>query len=177
VDPGQAELLARLTARASAAIFAAALVCFAIDGRRHGRPRRRSLRALGAFIAAHTIHFSAVAWLAVVSQGENIRARGGAGPVLAVAALFYVAVALVFFTWRAASHGQEIGRAHRASSHVSVLLVGAVFVNSYIARLGVEPVFALPVAALTGAIVMYFRWGGLTAPCTGHTRAKAAKLG
>ena len=95
VEQATAELIVRLTARVSVVLFAAGLILFAA-GYPHD-PRRLSVatRFFGGFIVAHTIHFASVAWLAVVTSGDNIQERDGWAVVVTVALLFYMAVFIV----------------------------------------------------------------------------------
>jgi hypothetical protein len=88
---GTAELLVRLTARVLVIMFAAALILFAAGYQHHRRRLFVGTRLFAGFIVAHTIHFATVAWLAVVTSGENIRERDGWAVVVTVAILFYMA--------------------------------------------------------------------------------------
>lgn len=95
MDQPTVELIVRVTARFSAAAFAAALILF-VAGHQHDQRRLRiGTRLFAAFIVAHTIHFGTVAWLAAVTRVENIRQRDGWTVVLTVALLFYVAAFVV----------------------------------------------------------------------------------
>jgi hypothetical protein len=156
VDQPTVELIVRLTARLSAAMFAAALLLFAA-GYPHDR-RRLSVgtRLFAGFIVAHTIHFGTVAWLAVVSAGENIRERDGWAVVVTVALLFYLAVFLVLGAWHEAAASRWWSRSLRAMTNVAVMAIAAVFLNSYLARVGPMPVFWLPVLGLAGTVALYF---------------------
>jgi hypothetical protein len=157
VDQANVELLVRLTARISAAAFAAALILFAAGHHQHDTRRLwRGTRLFAAFVVAHTVHFGTVAWLAVVSGGENIRERDGWTVVLAVALLFYVAVFLVLRAWRDAALGHSSSRSLRVTANVAVVAIAAVFLNSYLARVERMPVYWLPAIALVGIVALYF---------------------
>ena len=156
VDQPAVELIVRLTARVSAASFAAALILFAA-GYPHNR-RRLSLgtRLFAGFIVAHTIHFVTVGWLAVVTAGENIRQRDGWAVVLTVALLFYMAVFLIRRAWGDAALGRSSPRSLRVTANVAVVAIAAVFLNSYLARVARMPVYWVPVAGLVGILALYF---------------------
>jgi hypothetical protein len=77
VDTDQVRLMVRTTARLSAIGFLSALALFA--ARFGPRPRKvgDAIGLLTSFIVLHTIHFGAVARLARLTAGENIREPGG----------------------------------------------------------------------------------------------------
>ena len=127
MDQPNVELIVRLTARVSAAAFAAALILFAAGYQHDQRRLWLSTRLFAAFIVAHTIHFWTVAWLAVVSGGENIRERDGWTVVLTVALLFYTAVFVVLRAWRDAALGRSSSRSLGVSANVAVVAIAAVF--------------------------------------------------
>ena len=156
MDQPTVELMVRLTARLSAAAFAAALILFA-SGYQHDR-RRLSLatRLFAGFIVAHSIHFLTVIWLAVVTAGENIQERDGWAVVIAVGLLFYVAVFLVLRGWRDATRGHSPSRGPGVTADVAVVAIAAVFLNSYLGRVGRMPIFWWPAAALAGTVALYF---------------------
>ena len=93
------------SARLSAAIFAAALILFAAGHHHDRRLLQFGIRLFAGFVGAHTIHFGAVAWLAVVTAGENIRERDGWPVVVTVALLFYMAAFVVLRAWGDAGLG------------------------------------------------------------------------
>jgi hypothetical protein len=156
VDQATVEMIVRLTARVSAVIFAAALILFAA-GYPHDRRRLYvGTRLFAGFIVAHTIHFATVAWLAVVTSGENIEERDGWPVVVTVALLFYMAVFAVLRAWGDAAMGRSSSRSLRVTANVAVVAVAAVFFNSYLARAVRMPVYWLPVAGLAGTVALYF---------------------
>ena len=149
------ELIVRVTARISAALFAAALISFAAAARRHqGRGPR--IRLFIAFLLAHSIHFGAVMWLAALTAGENIRARGGWILVLTVAALFYLAAFSILRAWSRPAAGRAPSRVERLSAHAGVAFVALIFLNSYAARAGRMPVYWVPTILLLAVVVAYF---------------------
>ncbi len=156
MDQPNAELIVRLTARVSVAIFAAALITFAA-GYPHDRRRLQvGARLFAGFIVAHTIHFAAVAWLAFVTAAENIRERDGWAVVVTVALLFYVAAFLVSRAWGDAAMGRSSSRSLRVTAHIAVVAIAAVFLNSYLARVGRMPMYWLPTVGLAGTVALYF---------------------
>jgi hypothetical protein len=155
VEQPQVELIVRLTARISAAAFAAALMVFAARGRSRPVGVRHEIRLLIAFVLAHTIHFGAVMCLAVVTAGENIRARGGWILVLTVAVLFYLAAFSILRAWRLAD-AAAWPRGQRLVAHAGVVFIALIFLNSYGARAVRMPVYWLPAILMAAAVVAYF---------------------
>jgi hypothetical protein len=151
------ELAVRLTARLSAAVFAAALALFAL--RRAGRP---AVGALATFIVIHSVHFATVVWLAAISGGGNIRDRGGWTVVLVVAAVFYAAAFTMLRAWRRAAAGGSVTTAHRVLTHTGAITIWLIFMNSYVSRIPSDGRFAIPAIVLTLALVAYL-WRGLPA--------------
>ena len=156
MDQPNVELIVRLTARVSAAAFAAALITFAAGYQHNQRRLSLGTRLFAAFIIAHTIHFGTVAWLAVVAGGENIRERDGWTVALTVALLFYVAVFTVLRAWRDAALGRTSSPSLRVMANVAILAIAVVFLNSYIARIERMPVYWLPALSLAGIVALYF---------------------
>ncbi len=76
----------------------------------------------------------AVAWLAIVTGGENIRERDGWAVVVTVALLFYMAVFIILRAWGDAAVGRSSSRSLRVTANVAVLAIAVVFLNSYLAR-------------------------------------------
>src|SRR5687768_13559668 len=99
------------------------------------------MRLFLGFILAHTIHFSAVAWLAVLTSGENIRTRGGWAVVLTAAVLFYVAAFGILRSWRRLDSGRSWSRSDRLAADVSIALIAMVFLNSYLSRVQIMPLY------------------------------------
>lgn len=155
MDEPTVALIVRLTARVSAATFAAALILFAA-GYQHDRRRLSSgTRLFAGFIVAHTIHFLTVAWLAVVTDGENIRERDGWAMVVTVALLFYMAAFLVLREWRDVALGRSSSRSLHVAANVAVVAIAAVFLNSYLARVVRMPVYWLPAVGVAGTLTLY----------------------
>lgn len=149
-------MIVRATARVSAACFAAALVAFAARARQHHDAGSTGVHLFVAFIAAHTIHFGAVLWLAVLTAGENIRARDGWFVVLTVGALFYLGAFAILRTWRRLDAGRMPARGERVAAHAAVAFIAAVFLNSYAARLGRMPVYWVPAILMAAVVTGYF---------------------
>jgi hypothetical protein len=177
VDQPTVELIVRLTARLSAAIFAAALMLSAA-GYQHDRRRLFGARLFAGFVVAHTIHFVTVAWLAVVTAGENIRGRDGWAVVVTVALLFYMAVLLVLRASGDAAVGHSSSRSLRVTANVAVVAIAAVFLNSYRARVVRMPVYWLPALGLAGIVALYFvRTRGAALPPLRRQRSGADASG
>ena len=145
----------RLTARLSAALFAAGLMLFAAGYPHHQRRQYIGTRLFAGFIVAHTIHFVTVACLAVVTAGENIRERDGWIAVVTVAVLFYAAALLVLRAWNDAMRGRSRWRTLGVVANVAVVAIAAVFLNSYLARVAHRPVYWLPAVGLVGIVALY----------------------
>jgi hypothetical protein len=156
VDHPGVELIVRLTARVSGAIFAAALILFAAGYQQNRRRLYFGTRLLAGFIVAHTIHFLTVAWLAVVTAGENIRERDGWPGVVTVALLFYLAVFSVLRVWGDTVQGRPSSRSLRVTANVAIGAIAAVFLNSYLARVARMPMYWLPAVGLAGIVAVYF---------------------
>lgn len=154
MDQTTVELIVRWTARVSAATFAAALLLF-VAGRPVRRPLARGTRLFAGFIIVHTIHFATVAWLAVVTAGANIRDRDGWAVVVTVAVVFYTAAFVVLRSWRNTAKGRASPRGLHVSARVGVVVIGAVFLNSYVGRALHTPVYWLPAAGLAAAVALY----------------------
>jgi hypothetical protein len=124
----------------------------------HDEPRRIHLgtRLFAGFIGAHTVHFGAVAWLAAITGGENIRQRDGWAIVMTVAFLFYMAAFVVLRAWSAAALGRPSSRNLRVAANVAVVAIAAVFLNSYLARVERMPIYWLPVLGLAGIVAVFF---------------------
>lgn len=157
VEQTHVEVIVRLTARISAAAFAAALIVFAAGARNRRPGKRAAVRLLAAFILAHTIHFGAVLWLAVATAGENIRARGGWIFMLTVAVLFYLSAFSILRDWTRLGAGRASARGQRLAAHAGVVFIALIFLNSYGARAGRMPLFWLPTILIAAAVVTYFK--------------------
>lgn len=137
------------TARVSAVVFALSLLVPALSPQRSAHSGWLQI----AFIVAHTLHFSFVAWLARVTGGagmfpggRSVAEVGGWPVVLAIFVLFY-AVALVALVARrtSADHPRL-----RTAGKLSTAFIGGMFVATYlplVARSGWYVLLALLVAA------------------------------
>jgi hypothetical protein len=172
VDQATVELMVRLTARVSGGMFAAALIAFAAGYQPDRRRLHVGTRLFAGFIVAHTIHFATVAWLAVITSGENIRERDGWSVVVTVALLFYLAAFSVLRAWGDTAMGRRSSRGLRLTANVAIVAIAVVFLNSYLARVERMPVYWLPAAGLAGTVALYLvRTRGAPLPSLPHRRA------
>jgi hypothetical protein len=155
VEQPQIELFVRLTARVSAAAFGLALLLFSFSALRPRRVRH-ALWFLSAFIVVHTIHFGTVGWLAAVTDGSNIQARGGWPVAAAVAGLFYLSAFALLRLWRDVGSGRGVTSGERLLAHASVAVIALVFLNSYVARVETMPVYWLPTIGMVAVVSAYF---------------------
>jgi len=150
------EAIVRSTVRISALMFVVALTLYAAAGAHRRRWVFDAVRALAAFIVAHTVHFGAVVWLAVVTGGTNIDERGGWVVTLLVAVLFYASAFGILSTWREVAAGCLPAAPSVVASRVGVLFIAAVFLNSYFARVERMPIYWLAAAAMIATVGFYF---------------------
>ncbi len=155
MDESQVLLLVRVTARASAAAFAAALILFTIRNRYRPQSAPHHISVFVTFILVHTIHFGTVLWLAALTSGRNIRERDGWAVVLTAAVLFYVVTLGILQTWRRRESASHVSRSRRLAASAGVALVALVFLNSYVARIERMPVYWLPASALILIVAGY----------------------
>lgn len=155
MDEDQVRLVVRVTARLSAIAFLVALGLFAVQY--HATPRRTGgpIRLFVSFIVLHTIHFSAVVWLAVLTAGENIRERDGWPVVMVVAAAFYLSAFGILRVWRGVGSARVVSRRELLTAHLAVLLIAAIFVNSYVSRVKTTPVYWLWIAGMVLVVIAY----------------------
>ena len=155
MDEEQVRLLVRVTARLSAIGFLAALGLFA--ARFPARPPKvgGAIRLLTSFLVVHTIHFGAVAWLALLTAGENIRERSGWLVVMTVAAAFYLSAFGILRMWRGVALARPVSRPGRLAADFGVLFIAAIFLNSYAARVGTMPAYWLWIAGLVLVVTAY----------------------
>jgi hypothetical protein len=172
VEQTHVELIVQMTARVSAAAFAAALILFALSGRDRQRGARRGVRLFMAFILAHSIHFCAVIGLAAVTGQENIRARGGWLVALTIAGLFYLSSFAILQAWRRVGSGRSMSSAARRAAHIGVAFIAVVFLTSYIARAATLPIYWLPTIGMIGTVAAFFlRARRIVAPSIGSSKA------
>ncbi len=155
MEEEQVRLLVRVTARLSAIGFLAALGLFA--ARFPARPLKvgGAIRLLTSFLVVHTIHFGAVAWLALLTAGENIRERSGWPVVMAVAAAFYLSAFGILRMWRGVAVARLVSGREQLAAGIGVLFIAAIFLNSYAARVGTMPVYWLWIVGLVCAVTAY----------------------
>jgi hypothetical protein len=137
------------TARASAVLFALALLAPTLS-------LRRPLMPYVGFMLAHTIHFSFVVWLALVTGGarmfpggRDIADVGGWPAVFGVFTLFYVLASLGLL---ARHRGRNAGRALRLGGRFATTFLGYMFVSTYVPLMTRSPWFAVPAALITAAV-------------------------
>lgn len=159
MDQPLVESLVRLTVRASAVCFAAALLLVAASDRRQPWRLAYARRALVGCVLAHTAHFAAVIWLARLTAGENIDARGGWPVALGVGLLFYLSALGILFMWGSLADGGFPSRGARLAAHLGIVFISLVFVNSYVSRVDRMPVYWLPTVVMIAAVGLYFRRG------------------
>lgn len=134
------------TGRLSAALFAGALVGAALAW--------HAVRLWLAFMAAHTIHFAAVAWFAVVNDGQNLfpggrsLAEAGGWPALLAIAAFFYALALISL----ASMTRPFARRLRMAGVLTTGIIGFMFLAVYVPMLRIAAIFVLLAAAIVGAL-------------------------
>lgn len=130
------------TGRLSAALFIVALLGAGVGF--------RAVPLWLAFVAAHTIHFSFVAWLAVASEGANLRDIGGWPTALGVGTGFYVLAACAALAWSGGGW-----RVVHGIGHAGVVLIALAFIATYVPLLATSAFFALPVVGIVGALGFY----------------------
>jgi hypothetical protein len=155
VDEEQVRLIVRVTARLSAIAFVAALGLFAVRYRAASRQAGGPISLFVSFIVMHTIHFSAVAWLAMLTAGENIRERDGWSVVMVVAAAFYLAAFGILRVWRGIGLARAVSHRELLAAQVGVLFIAAIFVNSYVARVKTRPVYWLWTVGMVLVVTAY----------------------
>jgi hypothetical protein len=152
VDEEQLGLFVRVTARLSAIGFLAGLGLFAarFPGKVGG-----AIRLLISFLVLHTIHFGGVAWLAVLTAGENIAERGGWPVTMTVGAAFYLSAFAILRMWRGVASARPVSRLERLAAQLGVLFIAAIFLNSYASRVAARPVYWLWIAGLVSVVIAY----------------------
>jgi hypothetical protein len=139
------------TARTSAMLFALALLAPTLS-------MRRPLMPYVGFMVAHTIHFSFVVWLAVVTGGarmfpggRDVADVGGWPAVFGVFSFFYVLASLGLL---ARHRGRDAGRALRFGGRFASTFLGYMFVSTYVPLMTRSPWFAVPAAVITMAVLV-----------------------
>jgi hypothetical protein len=156
--------LARITARLSATLFAAALFGFA--ARRRVSPRV-AVRVFAAFLVTHAVHFSIVLLLAYATAGANLRARGGYFLTIAVGVLFGASAVAAILRLRAG----EPTRALRLAGGLGIAFIWFAFTETYASRVFISPIFAIPAVILLAAFLSFLNEsvrGGRQRPLVHH---------
>jgi hypothetical protein len=141
VEPSQVALWVRITARVSIALYSLALGGFAVEAYR-GREPRAPLTLFQLFIVSFTVHFLFVAWLTVVTAGENIERRGG--PLLTT----LVGAALYLASFAVLTGAQR----RRPSAWLGATAIWLMILGTYVGRIPRNAAFALPVGVATVAL-------------------------
>jgi len=154
-----AALLVRVTARVSAVLFAMSLFAGARrlgarDAALLGAARRDDLAAFGVWIAAHSIHFAAVALLAFVTAGQNIRGAGGYLATLAVGLAFYAGSGAVVRVKARPSTGWTAAGQRRLETGLAIV-IWIVFIQAYARRALQSPWFATLAIGLAAALAAF----------------------
>jgi hypothetical protein len=142
----------RLTARGSATLFAAAAATLAL------RPvaERTTRRLYVGFLLAHAVHFVAVAKYAIRTKGQSLFPGGrnldavGGWPTVAVIYTAFAGVALIGWPAHADSRA---GRRLRLAGGTARVLIGTLFVGTYLGQLRLSRWYGVP-AAMVGAAVI-----------------------
>jgi energy-converting hydrogenase Eha subunit C len=140
--------LARITARLSVTLFAAALIAF---GARTRVSPRVALRLFAVFLVAHAVHFSIVLLLAYVTGGANLRVRGGYALTIAVGVLFSAAAVAGILMLRTSAPTRSL----RFAGGLGIGFVWFAFTETYASRAFVSPVFAIPTLMLIAAFLAF----------------------
>ena len=155
VDGDQAALIVRVTARVSAVVFATSLLAAArrlgADDAGVSAVRRADLAAFAVFIAMHTIHFAAVALLAVVTAGQTIRDAGGYTATAVGGLAFYAACAAVVRAKARLGIGWTSVAERRTEVWTSTG-VWLIFFQAYVLRLGQSLLFVAMAIGLAAAL-------------------------
>jgi|KBSSwiStaDraftv2_1062776.scaffolds.fasta_scaffold1101855_2 hypothetical protein len=155
VDSELAALIVRVTARVSAVVFATSLLAAArrLGGGDTGMAaaRRADLAAFAAFVVMHTIHFAAVALLAVVTAGQNIRDAGGYTATAVGGLTFYAACAAVVLAKARGGSGWPSVAERRIEVWTSMGL-WLIFFQAYALRLGQSLLFVAMAIGLAAAL-------------------------
>jgi hypothetical protein len=143
-----------LSARVSAMLFGASLAVPALF-------RIQTSGGVGlyvAFVAAHSVHFAFVTWLARATDGVGIFPGGrdmaevGGWPALfGIFTFFYV---LAFLGLAARLRANQAGASLRAAGKVSTLFIGFMFVSTYVPLVSRSPWYALPATLVTLAVLV-----------------------
>ena len=155
-DESTVALVTRVTARVSAIVFVGYLATHAgrrlLDGAIGPRLGTVARRVFTAFVLAHTVHFTAVAALTVVTRGANIGVRGDWIPVTAIGVLFYIGVLAIWRAERAMTRQIRVARSLWWLRVAGVTFIWVAFAQAYVLRLKESPLFL----ALGVALVLSF---------------------
>jgi hypothetical protein len=154
MDAADLHRIVHWTARASAALFSAALVAPALLR----SSARGSRRLYLAFVAAHTVHFSFVVWLAkarggrdMFPGGRSIADAGGWPAVFGIFAFFY---ALASIGLLARSDWAQGRPAVRVAGSLATGFLGFMFASTYAPLIARSPWYALGAAVVTVAVAV-----------------------
>jgi uncharacterized membrane protein YeaQ/YmgE (transglycosylase-associated protein family) len=143
----------RLTARASALLFAAAQASQAMGSR--AAVARQPLYL--AFMTAHATHFAVVARYAKATGGRGLFPGGrnlqDVGGWLTVAAIYTFFAGLAGTGWAAGTPAVRNTPGLGIAGHVATTIIGAMFTGTYLGQLPRSTWYAVP-AAVVGAAVL-----------------------
>lgn len=152
VSTAQVHRAVQLTARGSALLFAAAQATSALGPHTGRAPRRLYL----AFMAAHAVHFSAVAWYAKRNEGRDLFPGGrslsevGGWPTMVGIFAFFSGLAVTGWVFGAPRATDQ--PVQRAAGQAATWLMAAMFVSVYLGQVPRSRWYAVPAAALAGTV-------------------------
>lgn len=161
---------ARLTARTSGALFAAAQTASRLD--RHAVAAHPLYLA---FVATHALHLAVVARYAVVTDGRDLFPGGrdldDVGGWRTVAAIYTGFAALAHVGRRAIAAPHD---PHRSAGRVANGLIAAMFVSTYLGQLRHSRWFAVPAAVIGAATAANLVRQDLKGAAPDSARARAS---
>jgi hypothetical protein len=156
VDEATIRFCVRLTARASAVLFASAGMLRAVELFRRSTPAISSRALLVGFLASHTVHFAFVLMLAAATRGANIAERHGWLANGVVGVLFYAGLIGMIVSRRPGRRDERL-RPRLAFELVANLLIAGGFLFAYVGRAVADPFFVPWVAlVVAGALAHFF---------------------
>jgi hypothetical protein len=139
------------TGRVSAAVFVLALLAVGAGS--------RAVALWSAFLAAHTVHYGAVAWFGVVNEGRDLFpgrtsfADAGGWPVVVAGVTLFYTLAIIGLAERRA--GDVASRWLRVAGLAATTLIGLTFLAVYVPLVDNSIVFAGPALAIAAALAVY----------------------
>ena len=151
MGPDEVHTLVVVTGRLSATLFVAALCGAVLPW--------RAVQLWVGFLSAHTIHFAAVLSFAILNKGRDLFPGGmsladaGGWPALAASATFFYSLAVTNLV--SMRRGPRAGRWLRLAGPIAASLIGSMFLATYMPLVGISAFFAIPVLAVSAALVTY----------------------